>query len=771
MDTVKRIKLRTLFVGGLITLLFLVLFTRIFWVQVVKADFWLGEAKKIWAASDTIPAERGTITDRNGNLLAMNIPAYTVVVNPKVIQELGIEDQVADGLSKILGKPKADIVKQVSFRNAKGEYSQYRELRPEGLNIEKKKSDEVAKLSVQIKKDLEEKRGKKISGSDMGITLIKGSKRLYPNNTLAAHLLGFVNKQGDPVIGLEADFNDVLKGTDGKIVYEKDGNRVQVDNGTAKLVPAVNGKNIKLTIDNEIQHYVQDAIQEAYDLYKPQSITAIVADPNSMEVLGMANLPTFDPNSYSSSNPINFNNLAVGGTYEPGSTFKIVTLAGAVQEKMFNPNEEYMSGRISVPGQDVYDIKRSGWGPITYLEGLKRSSNVAFVHLGMERLGKEKLTDYIRNFGFGTKTGIEIKQEVRGSLNIQGKSDVARASFGQGPVSVTPIQQVAAVAAVANGGKLLKPHIVKEIDDPAADKKTETQKEQVRQVITAETSKLTSGFLEQVVSDSKIGTGRNAAIAGYRVAGKTGTAQKIVNGTYSKDKYVVSFIGYAPVSNPRFVVYVIVDSPSVPDPGGGKIAAPVFKKIVTQSLRYMGVKPDVSVPPSQDKKQPLTVPDLTGLTLAKAQQELKARGLASKAVGKGASVLKQMPAAGTIVSDSQSVYLVTEEENKLQLPSLAGSSLREALQLCSSVGRKCVTEGEGYVISQMEAKLNGEPVVKLTLKPPAGQEATDTSAAGSAAAGGSTSGDAKQGGGADAAGGKPDDSSGSGGSSPPAGGG
>ena len=289
--TVKRIKVRTLFVGGLIPLLFLILFTRVFWVQVVKADFWLGEAKKIWAAQDTIPAERGTIMDRSGNLLAMNMPAYTVVVNPKLIHELDIADEISDGLSRILGKSKSEVDKLVGFRNDKGVYSQYRELRPEGWNIDKAKADEVLAFRDKLIEELKPK--KKVR--DVGITLNPGTKRYYPNNSLAAHVLGYVNKEGKPVIGIEADLDSVLKGTDGKIVYEKDGNRVQVDNGTAKLVPAVDGKNVELTIDNEIQHFMEDAIKEAYDKYQPQSITAIAADPNTMEILGMAESADVQP--------------------------------------------------------------------------------------------------------------------------------------------------------------------------------------------------------------------------------------------------------------------------------------------------------------------------------------------------------------------------------------------------------------------------------------------------------------------------------------------
>ena len=264
----------------------------------------------------------------------------------------------------------------------------------------------------------------------------------------------------------------------------------------------------------------------------------------------------------------------------------------------------------------------------------------------------------------------------------------------------------------------------------------ETKPETIRQIISSDTSKKVGGYLETVVSDQQIGSGKNAYIPGYRVAGKTGTAQKVVGKGYSSEQYVVSFIGYAPVDHPRIVVYVIVDSPNSSTAGGGAVAAPVFKKIVSQSLRHMGIKPDADASLAQDRKNPMTVPDLTGLTVKQAQGELKSRDIPSKPVGKGDKVLQQIPPPGTVLSGVQSIYLITEEQSKLTLPSLQGLSLRDALQLCSSVGRRCVTEGEGYVVSQMEAKLNGEPVVKLVLKPPAG--AADASATTEGTSGGAT---------------------------------
>ncbi|QYR20091.1 PASTA domain-containing protein [Paenibacillus sp. sptzw28] len=711
----KRIKLRTLLVGGFITLFFVVLVGRIYWVQVVKADFWSEKAREIWSKSETLIPVRGTITDREGNVLAMDVAAYTVAVNPKVIHDLHLEDVIVSKLHQVLGKPESELRAIVTAKKKNGEYYVKREVRPEGWKIDKPLRDRIE----QFRKDLSEQTDK----SDVGIYMDEQNKRYYPKDDMASHLIGYVDKEGNPVMGLEASLNDVLKGKEGQIVYERDGNGVILPNGTVKFNPSIDGKNVKLTIDSDIQHYVEDAIKEAYVKYKPKSITAIAVDPQTMEVLGMANMPDFNPNEYWKAQPADFYNSATKALYEPGSTFKIVTLSAAVQEGVFNPNEKYMSGSIKIPGRvtPIRDIKREGWGEISYLDGLKRSSNVAFVKLGYEKLGADRLINYIKNFGFGQKTGIELQGESSGVENINPSiaNDVATASFGQGNVLVTPIQQVTAVAAVANGGKLMQPHLIKEIDDPVTKKTEVIQPKVIRQVLSEQSAKKVSEYLEQVVSDQEIGTGKNAYIEGYRVAGKTGTAQKVIDGKYSSDQYVVSFIGFAPVGNPKIAVYVVVDAPDNKYLGGGAVAAPVFRKIVLQSLRHMGVNPTLpDTVLTQQQEKTVSVPNLTELTTDQAEAQLKARSLSSVVVGTGKKVLEQIPKAISAVSPDQRVYLFTEDRSKLPIPNMSGLSMRDALEVCSLLQIRCVTEGQGFVISQTLAKQNGEKVLKLVLAPP-----------------------------------------------------
>ncbi|MFC3344121.1 penicillin-binding transpeptidase domain-containing protein [Paenibacillus abyssi] len=712
----KRIKLRTLLVGGLITLLFVVLVTRVYFVQVVHADFWLGKARETWATSERIPASRGTITDRDGNILAMDAPAYTVAINPEVINKLKIQQQVVTSLHSILGKSVAGLQNDVSAKRENGDFVVQREIRSEGWKIDKEIADKVAAFREELQKQTEQR--------DVGIYLMEESKRFYPKNSLASHVLGYLRKDGEAIGGLESSLDKDLRGEDGYIKYEKDGRRVQLADGEVDYKPAVDGKNVTLTINTDIQYYIEEAIKEANEKYKPKSITAIAADPHTMEILGMASYPDYNPNEYwKSSSQANFYNHSVRQLIEPGSTFKIVTLAGAVEEGQFNPNETYMSGSIKVPGYTIRDHRREGWGEISFLDGLKYSSNVAFVKLGYERLGSEKLMKYIKDFGFSSRTGIELPGEVAGTVDFFYPSEVATATFGQGKVQVTPIQQVAAVAAVANGGKLLEPHLVKKIEDPVTKKTTTIQPKVVRQVISEETATKVSEYLEQVVSDREIGTGKNAYIEGYRVAGKTGTAQKVVGGKYADDKYVVSFIGFAPVENPKIVVYVVVDEPDDPYAGGGSVAAPVFKKIVQQSLRQMGVLPTASdAETSKDdgtpRKLSVEVPDLSELKVAQAGTELKQRGLPYEVVGKGGTVLQQIPEAGTRVPTSQRVYLITEERKQMAIPDMTGLPLRDVLEVCSLLDMRCVTEGEGYVTSQTQEKLDGETVLKVQLHPP-----------------------------------------------------
>lgn len=711
----KRIRLRTLLIGGCITLFFALIMIRVFMLQVVQADFWQEHAEQQWSTRKVLPASRGTITDRSGNVLAVDAPAYTVAINPKLIQQFGIQNEVVDGLHALLGKDKAELEQLVSATKENGEYYSQREVRNEGWKIDQELRDQVAVFSEQLKG--------KHELDDSGIYLIKEQKRYYPENNLAAHVLGYLSREGEAVSGLEAYFDEELKGQNGSIEYKRDGRGIEIPKASEIYTPEKDGKNIELTIDNTIQYYVQEAMEEAFADLQPISMTAIVADPNTMEILAMTNLPDYNPNSYwEDVDQKNFYNHAIKSVYEPGSTFKIVTLAGAVQEGVFNPDATYKSGSIRVPGQTIHDHKRAGWGEISYLEGVKRSSNVSFVKLGYEMLGPELLKQYVDNFGFGNKTGIELPGEARGQVTPVQQADFAAMAYGHGQLLVTPLQQVAAVSAVANGGKLLEPHIVKSITDPQTGETMKTAVKEIRQVLTPEKAKEVGTYLEQVVSDQTIGTGRHAYIDGYRVAGKTGTAVKVVKGEYDYSKQVVSFIGYAPVDDPKVAIIVLIDEPKDSELGGGAAAAPVFQKIASQTLQYLGVPKDKShqTEPEGQKLQSSSIktPDLNGMSLQSAKDTLKGKGISYATLGNGQSLVSQFPKAGSALKHGQPMYLLTEDQQQLSIPRLTGQSLREAMELLSVMGIAVTTEGEGYVVSQEVKEIDGKRTVHLVLNPP-----------------------------------------------------
>lgn len=719
---VKRIKLRTLFIGGCITLFFLVLIGRVFWIQVMQGEKWQTAAAEQWAHTSTIKAVRGVIEDRNGSVLASDVPAYTVVVDPAVIAEKGIGEEVIQGLHELLNKPVDELKKLVEAKDDKGNFYKNREVRNEGWKINQDLADKVTAFVEKLKKEHDT--------LETGVGLVREQKRYYPKDSLAAHILGYTDRDGKAVMGLEKYFDKQLAGIDGKLYYQSDGKGIKLPDSQDTFQPVVNGSNFKLTIDSTIQHYIEEAMKKAYAEYKPKSISVIAADPNTMEILGLANMPTFNPNEYYDPNQdaAGFYNHAIMSRFEPGSTFKIVPLAGAVQEKLFHPEDTFHSGSIRIKGysKPLYDMKRAGYGEITFLEGVKRSSNVAFVKLGYEMLGQERLLQYINDFGFNEKTGIDLPGEITGIVNPDPNRPVENATlaYGHGKLQVTPIQQLTAVAAIANGGKLLVPHVVKEISDPNSGKTTVTQPELVRQVISEESARETGSYLEQVVADQQHGTGRHAYIEGYRVAGKTGTAIKPDGkGGYDRDKVLSSFLGYAPANDPKIAVYVVIDEPA-DAAGGGAAAGPVFKEIVSQALPYMGVpkagddsetgsKKTVKAEESVQRK----APELTGKTVKAARELLINQGFDFEAVGQGANVVSQYPEQGTALTAGQRIYLLSEQGANLTLPDLRGQSLRDALEILNLLKVGITVEGEGYVTEQTQTKNNGKTQVALKLSP------------------------------------------------------
>lgn len=709
----KKIKLRSLFIGGLFTLFFVGLFFRLYTVQVIEASELMGKAMNVWQDSEELQPTRGSILDRNGNVLAQDGVAYTIAVNPSMIHKQGTAKAVTDKLAPILGMTNAEkyqeLYSHVTATNKEGKYLYHREIRIEGWKVDKEVRDQV----------LESFGGDEGKMMAQGVMAAETSKRYYRGKEMAAQLLGYVDKDGNPRSGIEYRYHQYMKGEAGSIQSITDGSGYNLPNSEVEYTPVVDGYDIELTIDESIQMFMEQAMRGAFEQYRPKEMIALAVNPKTLEILGLVNMPNYNPNRYWEADTSSMNNAAAMSVYEPGSTFKIVTLAAAVEEGLFNPIDTYLSGQIKVPGQTIHDHDRRGWGEITYLEGLKRSSNVAFVKLGYEMLGKEKLVNYIKEFGFGEPTGVDLPGESNGSISLRWDSDYAVATFGQG-VTVTALQQISAVSAIANGGKLMRPYLLKSVLDPDTGKTVEEfGPKVVRQVISEQTAKEVSGYLEQVVSDQEIGTGRKAFLEGYSIAGKTGTAQLVVNGKYAEDKWVASFIGFAPVEDPQIALIVIAAQPEITDyREAGNVVAPVFREIMAKSLHYFGIAskgPEGGIVTINSGEE--QVPDVTGKTLVGAENEAVRHSIQLEVLGGGEKVTEQFPDAGSVVGPGQKLYVLTQPAKQVELPDLNGKSKRDVIQLCSLLELKCSFDGEGYVSSYTVEPSEGVRILTARLAP------------------------------------------------------
>ncbi|MGE5702330.1 MAG: peptidoglycan D,D-transpeptidase FtsI family protein [Clostridia bacterium] len=558
MDSKRNANVRILLIGLIFLLVFSGLAGRLWWLQTVEAAWIMEKGNNQWEKEKILQPKRGSILDRNGEVFAYEGKAYTVnaVLKPrnakeeKLVGDNYVKDPfyTAQKLAPIIGAPVERLTKTLSLE---GKF--YVELGREAKKITEEQKDKI--LAIQYPKDVN---GKVMTEENQlpGIFMTETTRRYYPNNSAASHTLGYITYDDKAEMGIELQFDKELKGEAGELQLLKDGAGYPLPDGETKYRPAKDGVNVVLTLDQQIQDYVEQALDKTVREFNPKNITVVVTDPNTGEVLAMANRPHFNPNTYW--DITNFLNLAISYPFEPGSTFKIITLAAALEQGVFHPEEKYLSGSYrKLKGKPINDHNNGhGWGTITFLEGVQRSSNVAFVMLGYDRLKQELLTKYYNDFGIGKITGIDLPGEKKGIVdnvtNPRSQRDLAVTTFGQG-VAVTAIQQAAAVGAVANGGELLKPRIVKELRDPhtgAVVKKYD--REVVRRVVSKETAKQARDILETVVTGDH-GTGQAFKLEGYHVAGKTGTAQKYDDktGKILEGRYIVSFIGFAPKDNPR----------------------------------------------------------------------------------------------------------------------------------------------------------------------------------------------------------------------------
>lgn len=618
-----------------IILLFILIISKIFYIQVFSYKKLNNYANSLWSRNLPIEANRGIIYDRNGVVIADNITTTSLVIIPNQIED---KEDVSKRLAEILNVSYDEMYAHVSKKTS------IERVHPEGRRLSYEIADKIASLNLP------------------GVYLVKESKRNYPYDTYLSHTLGFVGIDNQGLSGLELMYNNVLTGEYGAIKYYSDakGNRLNLNEVYEK---PQDGINMTLTINMDIQSSLERELDNAMLKYNPDQALGIVMDPKSGEILAISSRPNFSPSNYQNYTVEEINrNLPVWMTYEPGSTFKIITLAASLEEKIVDLDNDtfFDSGAVTVDNATLHCWKHGGHGAQTYLQVVENSCNPGFVNLGL-KLGKENLFNYIKQFGFGTKTGVDLNGEGSGiifNLDKVGNVELATTAFGQG-VSVTPIQQITAVSAAINGGYLYKPYIVKSLNEPETNTVVqENNKQIVRKVISEETSEKVRYALESVVSN---GTGRPAYIDGYRVGGKTGTAQKVKDGRYMVGNYIVSFIGFLPADDPQVIVYIAVDNAKGVTQYGGTIAAPIAKTILSDAITALNIDKrsgSTEKKYNYNDKKYIDVANVVGMNKNDAIKNLKSFKV--EYTGTGDTVTYQSPMAGERILEGETVRLLLE---------------------------------------------------------------------------------------------------------------
>jgi penicillin-binding protein 2B len=678
---------------GLFGLLFFILLFRYFTIQFtgeVGSQPLAAKAEQKYSRTGNLEAARGVIYDRNEVVISEDTTSYTLIAvldkkmttNPKKPNHVADPEKTARELANIIDMEESEI---------------YSILTKDQFQVEFGKAGRD--ISHQTKKEIE---ALKLPG----ITFKRDSKRFYPNGIFASHLIGYADRVEEEdgtynyvgMMGIEKTLNDELTGKDGKINYESDLWGYLLPNGEQKVSPAQNGNDVYLTIDQKIQTFLEDAMNKVVEEYNPKKIIAIVADPKTGDILAMGQRPSFHPKTKEGIDQ-SWHNEAIETSFEPGSTMKIFTLAAAIEENKFNPNDLFQSGSYQVTSKDkpIHDHKRSGWGTITYLEGVQRSSNVAFAKIANELLGFDKFREYLTKFGFDNPTGIDLPAETTGKIQYTWPVEKATTAYGQG-TAITPIQQIQAMTAIANNGKMMKPQVIdKIVNHDSGEVIKDVTPEVVSTPISAETAKEVRDILETVVTNKETGTGTRYQIDGYSVAGKTGTASiPDPKGGYldGQEDYIFSFLGMAPKDDPKLIVYVAVQQPEIEHYSLGSIpVSMVFNPVMKNSLQYLNIQPS-----EQEKASPAKLADLVGQGVTKSVKQLEESGLQVVVLGKGEKVTGQLPAADTDVLEGEKIIIKTDGE--LTAPDMTGWSLRDVMKVAKISGMKLNSTGGGYVVKQ-----------------------------------------------------------------------
>lgn len=610
---------------------------RLVYLQVIQHADLMSRADRQQMRSPVVPAKRGDIVDRKGRLLAYSVDADTIAAVPSEIDDpAAVAAQVCAVLDGCGAERRASIAKNLTKRGA------------------------FAYIARQVTPD-EARRVRALALP--GITLLKESRRYYPNSELAAHVVGYVGLDNVGLGGIESAYDSQIRGKAGKVVIQTDAKRHAIFSRVER--PATAGAGVELTIDQYLQHVAERELRVGVEENRAAAGTAIVMDPRSGEILALANWPTFNPNAFTRADDDTLRNRAIQSVYEPGSTFKIVTASAALEQHVITPETmvDTSPGSITFPGRKpIFDTHH--YGTIAFTDVIVKSSNVGAIKVGL-RLGPQRLGDYITRFGFGQTLGPDFRGETAGIVWDPSRlNDSALASVSMGyQVGVTPLQMVTAVSVIANGGLRLQPRVVRAFIRDG--RRVEVPHKEVRQAISPETAAIMTTIMEQVVER---GTARAAQIPGYTIAGKTGTAAKLVNGRYQKSDYNASFIGFIPSRKPALAILVVLDSPHGNGYTGGAVSAPIFRRIAESAMTYLGIGPNLNAPP------PVLV----------ARHQPSRDG---------------DPVAQTVRTASVLSATVEPARHGL-MPDLRGLSAREALKALSRIGMAARMTGDGFVVEQ-----------------------------------------------------------------------
>ena len=629
----KKINSRMKVLLLIFVVLLLLIIIKVFYVQVFEYKKLYSLSKDLWSRDLPVEANRGLILDRNGVVLADNLTTTSLVLVPNQIKD---KKDTTTKLAQILNVSYDEMYKHVNKKTS------IERVHPEGRRLSYEIAGKISNLKLP------------------GVYLVKESKRYYPYGNLLSHTLGYVGIDNQGLSGLELQYDKYLTGESGAIKYFSDAKGNKLNLSDVYLEPQ-DGMNLQLTIDINIQKSIERELNNIVDMFEPDMALAIVMNPNTGEIYGMGSRPDYDPNNYQNYNQqVLSRNLPIWATYEPGSTQKIITTSAAIEEKVVDLDNDlfYDSGSVKVDTAKIKCWKAGGHGQQTFMEVLQNSCNPGFVKMG-QLLGKDRLFSYLDKFGFGAKTGVDLSGEGKGiifPLSKVGNVELATTAFGQG-ISVTPIQQVTAVSAVVNGGKLYQPYILKSISEKETGNIIKkNSKKFIRQTISKETSNTMRRALENVVAK---GGGKAAYIDGYRIGGKTGTAQKVENGVYLVNNYIMSFMAVVPSNNPEAVLYLAIDNPKHTAMLSSYTTTPIARRILLDIIEALDIKKQDSQIEKEKEWSDKTiyeVPNVVGMTKKEAKKALE--NFTVEYAGTGDKVVSQSPEAGTRVEEKTVVRLL-----------------------------------------------------------------------------------------------------------------